>query len=152
MAMGWLDVHLHMFVKGTQTYAVPNPWDDDWTLPGMPATLDERKHRVGQLLKRKKDWIRYEYDFGDGWEHRITLQKILPHDPALPLPACTGGKRHCPPEDCGGVWGYYHNLEVLKDPKHEEYEHIREWMGPGFDAEEFSVEEVNEVLRSMDPS
>lgn len=149
VAMGWLDVHLHMFVKGRQTYAVPNPWGDEWVLPGMPATLDERKFRVDQMLKREKDWIGYEYDFGDGWEHRITLQKVLPYDPALRLPACTGGKRRCPPEDCGGVWSYYDNLEVLKDPKHDGYEHVREWMGAGFDAEEFSVEEVNEVLRSM---
>ena len=150
VAMGWFDGHLHMFVKGQQTYALPNPWGDDWTLPGMPATRDERKYRVGQLLKREKDWLRYEYDFGDGWEHRVTLQKILPHDPAVRLPVCIGGRENCPPEDSGGVWGYYDKLEILKDPDHDEHEEIRDWMGADFDPEEFSVEYVNAVFRSMD--
>ncbi len=149
VAMGWLDGHLHMFVKGRQTYAVPNPWGDDWTLPGMPATLDEREFRVSQLLKREKDWLTYEYDFGDGWEHRVTLQKILPYDSAVRLPACTGGKRSCPPEDSGGVWGYYDNLEILRDPDHPEHEEIKEWMGVGFDPEEFDLRYVNEALAAM---
>ncbi len=147
--MGWFDGHLHMFVKGRQTYAVPNPWDDDWVLPGMPKTLDVRKFRVGQLLKREKDWIRYEYDFGDGWEHRITLQKILPYDPAVRLPSCTGGRRRCPPEDCGGVWGYYENLKIMQDPDHPEHEEIKEWMGEDFDPEEFDVDYANACLAYM---
>lgn len=150
VAMGWFDGHLHMFVKGRETYALPNPWDDDWASPGMPATRDERDFRVSQLLRREKDWLTYEYDFGDGWEHRVTLQKILPYDVAVPLPACTGGRRNCPPEDSGGVWGYYDKLEILKDPDHEEYEEICDWMGDDFDPEEFSVEHVNAVLRSTD--
>ncbi|MCY3931679.1 MAG: plasmid pRiA4b ORF-3 family protein [Acidobacteria bacterium] len=150
VAMGWLDGHLHMFVKGRQTYALPNPWGDDWTLPGAPAMRDERKFGVSQLLKREKDWLRYEYDFGDGWEHRVTLQKILPYDSTVRLPACTGGRRNCPPEDSGGVWGYYDKLEILKDPDREEHDEIRDWMGADFDPEEFSVEYVNAVFRSMD--
>ncbi len=149
VAMGWLDGHLHMFVKGRQTYAVPNPWDDDWVLPGMPATLDEREFGVSQLLKHEKDWLTYEYDFGDGWAHRVTLQKILSYDPSIRLPACTGGKRRCPPEDSGGVWGYYGQLEILKDPDHPEHEDVREWMGEDFDPEEFDVRYVDEALAGM---
>ncbi len=145
-SMGWLDEHLHMFVDGRQTYAVPNPWGDDWTLPGAPKTLAEGKVQVGQLLKRERDWIRYEYDFGDGWEHRITLQKILPYDPSVSLPACTGGRRNCPPEDCGGVWGYYDKLEILRDPDHPEHKEIKEWMGEDFDPDEFDVDEANAGL------
>ena len=76
--MGWQDCHLHMFIKGRQCYSIPSPWDDDWRAPGTPRDLHERKYRVSQLLKRDKDWITYEYDFGDSWEHRVTLQKILP--------------------------------------------------------------------------
>ena len=102
--------------------------------------LDERKYRIGQLLRREKDWIEYEYDFGDSWYHRITLQKILPRDPAVRLPVCVSGKRRCPPEDCGGVWGFYHKLAVMADPDHEEHEEIRWWMDGSFDPEAFSVE------------
>ena len=149
VAMGWLDGHLHMFVKGRQTYAVPNPWDDDRVLPGMPATLDEREFGVSQLLKHEKDWLTYEYDFGDGWAHRVTLQKILSYDSSIRLPACTGGKRRCPPEDSGGVWGYYGKLEILKDPDHPEHEDVREWMGEDFDPEEFDVRYVDEALAGM---
>lgn len=149
VAMGWIDVHLHMFVKGRQTYAVPNPWGDDWTLPGMPKTLDERKFRVDQVLKREKDWIGYQYDFGDHWEHRITLQKILPYDPAVRLPACTAGRKRCPPEDCGGVWGYYENLKVMQDPDHPEYEETREWMGEDFDPDELDLDEINACFATL---
>ena len=144
--MGWHDGHLHMFVKGRQHYSIPNPWDDDFAPLGMPRRRDERKYRVSQLLKREKDWMTYEYDFGDSWEHRVTLQKILPFDPALRLPACIGGRRRCPPEDSGGVWGYYAKLEILQAPDHREHEDIKDWMGEGFDPEEFSVEEVNGAL------
>ena len=147
--MGWQDCHLHMFIKGRQCYSIPSPWDDDWRAPGTPRDLNERKYRVSQLLKRDKDWITYEYDFGDSWEHRVTLQKIHPHDPAVSLPACIGGKRRCPPEDSGGLWGYYENLDILKDPDHPEHEHTKEWMGEGFDPEVFSVQAVDQMLRRM---
>ena len=147
--MGWEDCHLHMFIKGRQRYSIPSPWDDDFRMPGMPRDIDERKYRISQLLKRAKDWITYEYDFGDSWEHRITLQKILPYDPAVRLPACIGGKRRCPPEDSGGVWGYYDKLDILKDPGNRDYEHIREWMGEDFDPEVFSAHPVDLVLGRM---
>ena len=116
---------------------------------GGPRFLDERKYRIGQLLTREKDWIEYEYDFGDSWYHRITLQKILPRDPAVRLPVCISGKRRCPPEDSGGVWRFYETLAILADPDHEEHEEMAEWMDPDFDPEAFSVEDVNRTLRAM---
>ena len=149
VVMGWHDGHLHMFIKGRQRFSLPNPWMDDWAPMGGPRELDERGYRVNQLLKREKDWIDYEYDFGDGWTHRITLQKILPRDPQVRLPACVAGKRQCPPEDCGGIWGFYEKLRILEDPDDEEYEDIREWMGDDFDPDDFSVDEVNAQLRGM---
>ena len=149
VVMGWHDGHLHMFIKGRQRFSLPNPWMDDWAPMGGPRELDERRYRLNQLLKREKDWIDYEYDFGDGWTHRITLQKILPRDPRVRLPACVAGKRRCPPEDCGGIWGFYEKLRILEDPDDEEYEDIREWMGDDFDPEDFSVDEVNAQLWGM---
>ena len=73
----------------------------------------------------------YEYDFGDSWHHKIVLEKILPHDPNISLPRCTAGKRACPPEDCGGVWGYESFLEAIGDPKHPEHEEMLDWVGEG---------------------
>ena len=147
--MGWEDCHLHMFVQGRKRFSVPSPWGDDFRMPGTPRDLDEREYRLGQLPTREKDWITYHYDFGDSWEHRVTLRKILPHDPAVRLPACIGGKRRCPPEDCGGVWGYYENLEIMQNPEHPEYEHISEWMGENFDPDVFSPRAVDMVLGRM---
>lgn len=147
--MGWHDSHLHMFIKGRRRFTLPNPWLDDPDPFGKPLFLDERKYRIDELLTREKDWMEYEYDFGDSWYHRITLQKILPRDPAVRLPVCISGGRACPPEDCGGTWGFYENLAILADPDHEEHEDIAEWMDPDFDPETFSVEEVNVTLRAM---
>ena len=147
--MGWEDCHLHMFVKGRRRFSVPSPWDDDFRMPGTPRDLDEREYEIGQVLTHENDWMTYEYDFGDSWHHRVTLQKILPYDPAVRLPACIGGKRRCPPEDCGGVWGYYENLEIMKDPEHPEHEHIKEWMGGHFDPDIFSPHAVDMILGQM---
>ena len=149
VAMGWDDCHLHMFVKGRQRFMLPNPWMDDMSPYGKPRFLDERKYRIDQLLTRVKDWIEYQYDFGDSWYHRITLQKILPRDPSVRLPVCLSGKRECPPEDSGGVWRFQEKLAILADPNHAEYEHVAEWMHPDFDPEAFSVEAVNKALRGM---
>ena len=116
VVMGWDDCHLHMFTKGQRRFMLPNPWMDDVSPYGTPRFLDERKYRIDQLLTREKDWIEYQYDFGDSWYHRITLQKILPRDPAVRLPVCISGKRCCPPEDCGGIWRFYETLAILADP------------------------------------
>lgn len=147
--MGWHDSHLHMFIKGRRRFTLPNPWMDDPDPFGKPLFLDERKYRIDELLTREKDWIEYEYDFGDSWYHRITLQKILPRDPAVRLPVCISGKRSCPPEDSGGIWRFHETSAILADPDHEEYEELAEWMDPDFDPEAFSVEEVNVTLRAM---
>jgi len=82
------------------------------------------------------------YDFGDGWEHLITLEKILSVQDGQTYPRCIKGKRACPPEDCGGIWGYKALLDILSDPKHEEYADRLEWLGDSFDAEEFDPKDV----------
>lgn len=149
LVMGWDDAHLHMFVKGQRRYSLPNPWLDDVGPDGRSRFLDARKHRIEEILIREKDWIQYQYDFGDKWYHRVTLQKILLRDPSVRLPVCLSGRRQCPPEDSGGIWRFRHMLTVLADPNHEEYEEIAEWMDPDFDPEAFSVHAVNEALRGM---
>ena len=86
-------------------------------------------------------------DFGDSWNHRVTLQKVLLRDPRVRLPACISGKRQCPPEDCGGLPGFYRMLDALEDPDDEEHDELKDWVGGSFDPEEFSVEAVNQQLR-----
>ena len=85
----------------------------------------------------------YTYDFGDNWEHKIPLEKILPRDKNIEYPACIAGKRACPPEDCGGIWGYEEFLEAINNPDHEEHEEMLEWVGGEFDPEHFDVSEVS---------
>lgn len=83
--------------------------------------------------------IRYVYDFGDDWVHRVLVEKVLPADPTMTYPACVGGKRACPPEDCGGVWGYREFLTAISDPKHPDHEAMLEWVGGEFDPEAFDA-------------
>jgi hypothetical protein len=139
VAMGWTDSHLHQFIANKVFYGIP---DDDF---GMEIE-DESKYKLSQLLKKEKDTLIYEYDFGDSWEHKILLEKILPFDTKTVLPVCIKGKRACPPEDCGGIWGYEELLATISNPKHPEHEDMLEWLGGEFDPEEFDLEEINEDL------
>ena len=138
--MGWTDSHLHQFVAANNFYGVPNP-DFDFS-----DILDEKKFRLSQLLKKEKDSVLYEYDFGDGWRHQITLEKILPFNPNAALPVCIKAKGACPPEDIGGIWGYYHFLDALSDPDHPEHAEYKEWIEGDFDPDAYDIAEVNELL------
>lgn len=139
IAMGWTDSHLHQFVVGNERYGVLDP-------EFMDEINDENQFRIRQLLKREKDHLTYEYDFGDGWEHNVVLEKILPFDKQTDLPKCTKGERECPPEDCGGVWGYQEFLQAIQNPSHPEHEEMLEWVDDEFDPEYFDLKETNEVL------
>ncbi|MGH9654149.1 MAG: plasmid pRiA4b ORF-3 family protein [Bryobacteraceae bacterium] len=140
LAMGWYDCHLHEFRAGHDRFGAPDPDDEPM---GMPAAKDERKVPVSRVLARAGAKMSYTYDFGDTWEHAILLEKRLPADASVHYPVCIGGKRACPPEDCGGIYGFYNLLEILGDPEHEEHEEMLEWAGE-FDPEAFSVDEVNQ--------
>jgi hypothetical protein len=85
---------------------------------------------------------RYEYDFGDGWQHEVTLEAIVPAQAGRRYPICLAGERACPPEDCGGVPGYENLLEVMRDPEHEEYESMLQWVGGRFTPERFDPRTV----------
>jgi hypothetical protein len=139
LAMGWTDSHLHQFIANKVFYGIP---DDDFEL----EMEDETKYKLSQLLKKEKESIKYEYDFGDSWEHKILLEKILPFDTKTVLPVCIKGKRACPPEDCGGIWGYEELLETISNPNHPDHDDMLEWLGGEFDPEEFDLEDINEDL------
>ncbi|MFH1134923.1 MAG: plasmid pRiA4b ORF-3 family protein [Pseudomonadota bacterium] len=140
--MGWSDSHLYQFKTGHHCYGDPHPeygFDED-------EMLEARKYRLNQFLVNEKDSIIYEYDFGDGWEHKITLEKILPRDPDLFLPICVKGKGACPPEDVGGIWGYYDFLKAVQDKDHPEHEDMTEWVGYDYDPAHFDLAGTNGML------
>jgi hypothetical protein len=148
VAMGWTNSHLHQFHVGELLYS--DPCQNSPELEGDPEVLDENKAILRQVVPRQKDALAYEYDFGDSWCHQITVEKILGPDPAASsLAVCLGGARACPPEDCGGSWGYDDLLKVLRNPKHEEHESMKEWLGRPFDPEAFDLERVNRYLKKL---
>ena len=144
-AMGWTDSHLHMFHVGGATYGVPDP-DDEMEI------RDERKIALNRLLSVPKQKLIYEYDFGDGWTHHVLLEQVLEPEPGAAYPRCTAGKRACPPEDCGGIWGYASFLEAIADPQHSEHDELLEWVGGAFDPTLFDIAAVNAALGSRNPA
>lgn len=138
-AMGWTDAHLHAYRVGETRYGIPDP--------DFPAdeTVNERNVRLDRIAGEGGRLI-YEYDFGDGWDHEIKIEKAFPAEPAMRYPRCVAGARACPPEDCGGPPGYERLLAVLADPKHAEHEEMLEWAGGPFDPETFDLDAVNRAL------
>jgi hypothetical protein len=142
-AMGWAGDHLHEFRVGDRHFGIPDPEDRSM---GMPSVENERTIRLSNVLRRAGAKVIYTYDFGDNWKHSIVLEKQLPADPDEEYPVCTDGRLACPPDDCGGIHGYYGLIEAIADPKHERHEEISEWIGDDFDPQAFSVDNVNRML------
>ena len=101
------------------------------------------------MVSEAGDKFVYEYDFGDSWEHVILVEKILQLETGVNYPICLGGKRACPPEDCGGIWGYGDLLEAIQDPTHPEHKDMLEWLGGSFNPEGFDVDIVNQRLKTI---
>jgi len=144
IVMGWQDEHLHMFTIEGLTYG--DPADDEY---GELGTLNEAYYRLSQVIYGERQRLAYEYDFGDSWEHSLLVEKMLPPEEGLHYPLCLKGKRACPPEDVGGVWGYVRFLEAIRDPADDEHEEYMEWVGEEFDPEAFDLAEVNARLRRL---
>jgi hypothetical protein len=141
-AMGWQDSHLHEFVVNGNRYGP--------VMSGDLGTEDEEGVLLSQIVGgMKKTRFAYEYDFGDSWEHEVLFEKAVEPEPKVKYPRCLDGARACPPEDCGGVWGYADFLEAMADPKHPEHRDMKEWVGGRFDPEKFSVEAVNKGFRAL---
>lgn len=142
-AMGWYGGHLHEFEIHGQAYGQPFP-EMDFADIKSDLTL-----RLNQFVAGEKFKFPYLYDMGDAWDHQILVEKVLPPDPAVQYPICIKGKRACPPEDCGGVWGYAEFLEAIQNPQHPEHDEMLEWIGGDFDAEAFDLEATNYRLQQI---
>ncbi len=139
IAMGWTDSHLHLFRVGAVEYGDPDPESD------MPMR-DERRVRVEQIATAGERFT-YAYDFGDGWEHRVLVERVLAPEPDARYPLVLTGKRACPPEDVGGIGGYGDFLAALADPEDPEHATWTEWIGGAFDPDAFDGEAINRALR-----
>ena len=129
-AMGWIGGHLHAFDIDGRQYGDRATTDD---------VADENRLTLNGMRKSGVRRFSYTYDFGDDWEHTVAIEKTEAAVAGQAYPACVAGARNCPPEDCGGVFGYAELLEILADPDHPEREERLEWVGEDFDPEEFDV-------------
>lgn len=138
-AMGWRDSHLHDFRINNRVYGEPS--SDDWE-----PMIDESGVHLHQVLTREKQKCSYTYDFGDDWRHEILVEKLIPAAELPPQPKCLTGKRACPPEDVGGIPGFYGFVEAMTNPSHPEHEDYKEWYPKTFDPEACDIEAINSRL------
>jgi hypothetical protein len=139
IAISWTDYHLHDFQVGDVVYGSPIQLEE-------LLDQDEGKARLADVAPQPGDRLRYRYDFGDGWEHEIVVEAVGPPKEGVRYPICLAGKRACPPEDCGGPWGYAQMLEAIADPSHPMHKDVLQWLGGPIDPETFDPEEVNRRL------
>jgi hypothetical protein len=113
--------------------------------------MDSEEITLSEIFKTEGQKFSYLYDFGDYWLHTITVEKVI--DINLAKADCTGGKGTCPPEDCGGPHGYQNLKQILANPKHPEYEFMKDWLGlepdEEWDAEYFDLEDTQEAVRDI---
>jgi len=149
--MGWTNSHLHHFPLGKQLYGDPELMQENFAELGYKdSTAAKLSGIVPQSGKRFK--FRYEYDFGDSWEHEIVVEKTIDRAVDQRYPVCLEGARSCPPEDCGGVWGYADLLEAITNPKHESHAELLEWLGGSFDPEAFDPIAATTEMRKASPA
>jgi len=136
--MGWEDEHMYAFVIDGEDFG-----------RSSEAEYDSRFVRLSEVVEEWNTRFRYDYDFGDDWRHTIEVEKTLPAEEDVRYPRCVKGKRACPPENCGGPYGYPYFLEKIDDPEHEEHEDALEWVRDEFDPEDFDLDEVNVGLQHL---
>ena len=147
-AMGWEGYHMHLFQKGKTIYTTEE--SDDDLLFAPDKTVNSYSLSLGEILTRKGSHIEYEYDFGDSWRHLITLesQQAYKKDETQGV-FLIDGANACPPENCGGIYGYQKMLEALKQPHSKAAKEYREWLGKNFNAHKFNAKKVERELRDF---
>lgn len=141
--MRWTNSHLYDFEFGGTIYT-DLELEDDFSL--RPAK-DARSVTLRKLRLSKGSKLCYIYDFGDYWVHDVVVEGVVTEEAGQFYPVCIKGRGACPPEDCGGIPGYFDLLTALDDPGHPDHEQIIDWLGGEFDPETFDLEEINAILR-----
>lgn len=148
VAMGWEDCHLFEFRHDHFRIGIPDEYTDT-DYDGRYHYLDARLARLETQILRKRQVLRYEYDFGDTWIHRIAVEKFLPCEMGVSYPCCIDGALNCPPEDCGGIWGYYDLVSTLANKSHPGRKELLEWLGEPYDPLHFDIQAVNRRLQNL---
>ena len=147
-AMGWEDSHLHSFRIGETWYS---PMYDSLETIGD----DEEDITIGEALPEVGSAIMWLYDWGDGWEHTITVEDKGTMQPGVTYPVLYDGARACPPEDCGGAYIYMDILRMLGDPSYRpevvDRDEIMDWLGPDFDPDLFNPRRAQWHMRNPRP-
>lgn len=146
-AFVWMNSHLWEFSDGNRPTNLrigpPNSWEED------PDLLMAEEVQLKAVFPKLHKQIGYLYDFGDSWQHIVQWEKTV--EESLLMPVCLAGKGNCPPDDCGGVWGYYDMVEAINNPRHENHEDMMDWMqlekGDKWDVHTFSLEQANGSIR-----
>ncbi len=138
VAMGWRDGHLHAFHIGDRHYGIP---DREFSDPNFKI-YQEKNVKISSILEKGFRSFKYEYDFGDGWEHEVLVEEFPEFDPQLTYPRYIDGARRCPPEDVGGIGGYFDFLEAVMNPRHPEHKEMRAWYGGVFKPDELNIESI----------
>lgn len=143
--MGWTKSHSYKFQIDKNTYANSDPGSGF----NKKEFIDSRKTVFEHVINQKGETFRYEYDFGDSWNHMLLIEDIFKPKPGKKYPVCVSGERACPPEDCGGIHGYADLLNIIKEPSNEQYLDTITWLGGHFDPDLFDTQLVNRKLRSL---
>jgi hypothetical protein len=145
-AMGWTNSHLHHFRIGEQLYGDPDLMQENFE---DMEYKDSTTTKISDILPRtgKRFRFQYEYDFGDSWYHEVLFEGLVRADPKVKYPLCLEGARACPPEDCGGIWGYPDFVEAIHNPDNERHEELLEWVGGSFDPEDFDPTKATKAMR-----
>ncbi len=149
IAMGWQNYHLYEFQHKKLNIGEP---DEEFAEIGFSPgkTLDAKERMLQDDMTKERQRIAYEYDFGDGWRHRILVEKFLPRQINTQYPICIDGALHCPPEDCGGLHGFYNMLGTLNGKPSFDRKQTLLWLGGSFDANHFDLHAVNATLNNLD--
>ena len=141
ISMGWQNSHLHQMEVGQSLYGMhADDYPDD--------EIDEATVTAIDVLRGQRSFT-FVYDFGDNWEHQVTVEDITWTDPPMYCAVCLGGEQACPPDDSGGPGGYRRLLDALADPGHAEHQLFSDWIGGAFDPNAFSVASVNALLQEI---
>jgi hypothetical protein len=137
VGFAWTDFHLHRFRVRKKDYAVPR-------LSGLPCH-DARHIKLADLHFRLNERFLYEYDFRDGWQLQVRLERRAAIEAERPYPVCVGGRWAGPPEDCGGPKAFQERRMAAPWRVEELLEGLREDLNAG------DIETVHDRLEQLQP-